>query len=328
MATLGTTALTLADLAKRMDPDGSTAQIVELLTQKNEILEDMHWEPGNLTTGHRTTVRTKLPSVGWRRLNLGVLASKSQVAQMDEACGLMEAFSEVDEELLALADNPAQTRLQEDSAFLEAMNEEMASTLFYGNAATAIDEFNGLATRYASLTGDYADSMISGAGAGSDNTSIYVVVWGPTTVFGIVPKNTKAGLEQKDLGVETKTDSNNRILRVARTQFKWRAGLAVKDWRYVIRICNIDVSNLIAESSAADLIKLLIRALERIPSLSAGRAAIYCNRTVRTMLRIQMLAKSNLNLTLDTIAGKKVLMFDGIPVRQCDQLLTTEATVS
>jgi len=60
MATLSSNALTLIDFAKRIDPDGKTPKIVELLAQTNEILDDMKFMEGNLPTGHRITVRTGL----------------------------------------------------------------------------------------------------------------------------------------------------------------------------------------------------------------------------------------------------------------------------
>ena len=62
MATLSSINPTLADLAKVTDPDGSISDVVEILNQTNEILLDMTWLEGNLTTGHRTTVRAGLPT--------------------------------------------------------------------------------------------------------------------------------------------------------------------------------------------------------------------------------------------------------------------------
>ena len=62
MATLSSTALTLADWAKRMDDNYKTAKVVELLSQCNEILDDALFMEGNLPTGHKTTIRTGLPS--------------------------------------------------------------------------------------------------------------------------------------------------------------------------------------------------------------------------------------------------------------------------
>ena len=80
MAVLGSNVATLADIAKRTDPDGKISSIVELLSQTNEMLPDMLWKEGNLATGERTTVRTGLPTVAWRLLNQGVQPSKSTTA--------------------------------------------------------------------------------------------------------------------------------------------------------------------------------------------------------------------------------------------------------
>ena len=55
--------LTLADWAKRLDPQGKVPTIVELLAQSNPILDDVAYMEGNLPTGHRVTVRTGLPDV-------------------------------------------------------------------------------------------------------------------------------------------------------------------------------------------------------------------------------------------------------------------------
>ena len=127
MAVLASNVLTLADWAKRLDPDGKVPTIVELLKKTNPILDDMMFMEGNLPTGHRTTVRTGLPDVFWRLINAGVPPSKSTTAQIDEHAGILEAWSEVDVELAKLNNNVAQFRLSEASAFIEAMNQEMAS---------------------------------------------------------------------------------------------------------------------------------------------------------------------------------------------------------
>src|SRR5882724_4062119 len=209
MATLSTGALTLADWAKRLDPNGKTPTVVELLAQTNEVLDDMLFQEGNLPTGHRTTVRTGLPTVAWRLLNQGVAPSKSTTAQIDEQAGMLEAWSEVDVDLAKLNGNIKQFRLSEASAFIEAMNQEMAQTLFYGNAGTAPEEFTGLSTRYSNISGATNGShVISGGGSGSDNSSVWLVVWGDNSIHGIFPKGSKAGLVHEDFGIETVETTN------------------------------------------------------------------------------------------------------------------------
>jgi len=333
MATLANTALTLADWAKRTDPEGRVPVVAELLSQTNEILEDAVFMEGNLPTGHRVVIRTGLPTVYWRALNQGIPNSKSTTAQVDESCGILEARSEVDKDLAELNGNTGAFRLSEDQAFLEAMNQTQAQTMFYGNPSTDPKQYLGLATRYGTISGaGNAANIIDAGGTGTDNTSIYLVVWGENTVFCPFPKGSKAGLMHNDLGEQTVYNGDGTRLQALATQYQWKNGLVVKDWRYVVRICNIDVSNLTGESSAADLIKLMSRALDRIPNLGFGRPVFYMNRTVYSMLRIQALAKSQNVLAVEKGLNQfgtaaSWMSFEGVPLRKVDALLNTEARV-
>lgn len=334
MAVLGSSVATLTDHIKRMDPNGKIADIVEMLSQENEVLRDMMWKEGNLPTGERTTVRTGLPTVAWRLLNQGVTPSKSTTAQIDEACGKMEAWSEVDVALAGLNGNTAAWRLSEAQAFIEAMNQEMASTLFYGNSSTAPEEFTGLAARFNALSGaGNSQNVITGSGSGSDNSSIWLIVWGARTIHGIYPKGSKVGLSHNDLGeetAETTAGMGGTRLRVFRDQFTWDCGIALRDWRYVVRIPNIDISNLVAKSSAADLIELMIKAIHRVKSLKAGRASFYMNRSCFQMLDIQRRDDviSGGGLVYKDVDGMAVPHFRGIPIGIVDALLETEAAVA
>lgn len=346
MATIGTNARTLTDVAKTWDPDGKPARIVELLSQCNQVLDDVLFVEGNLPTGTRTTVRTGLPSVTWRLFNQGVQVTKSTTAQFDEHCGMMEAWSEVDVDLAKLNGNAEAYRLSEASAYIEAMNQEFVQTLFYGNAGVSPEEFTGLATRYSTL----GQNCISGGGSGSDQSSIWLIGWGANTIHAIYPKAMQGGLEHKDHG-ETVTETVNGVggsrMAIYRDQWKWKAGIAVRDWRYAVRGCNIDISNLVAESSAANLTKLMIKMWHRIPTMTGAmtkegyvgvKPAWYMNRTVAQMLDIQRYnvmsgagtGSQNLGGSIEwaTIDGKYVPTFRGIPIRIVDQLLETESTVS
>jgi hypothetical protein len=339
MATLSANALTLADWAKRLDPDGKVSAIVELLTQTNEILLDSRWIEGNLPTGHRTTVRTGLPTVAWRLLNQGVAPSKGTTAQIDEQAGMLEAWSEVDKDLALLNGNVGAFRLSEARAFLEAMNQEMAQTMFYGNSGLAPEEFTGLAPRYSSLSAGNGQNIVSGGGSGSDNSSVWLIVWGENTVHGIFPKGSKAGLIHEDRGEQiisggTGMGASRLVALVDR--FQWKGGIAVKDWRYAVRIANIDISDLVASTgtqastAATRLLNLFSKAVHRIPALGMGHAAFYANRTVLEYLDIQARADVNSGggLTYENVDGKRVSSFRGIPIRTCDALLETEATVA
>jgi hypothetical protein len=343
MTTLSTSNLTLADWAKRTDPDGRVPIIAELLSQSNEILEDCVFKEGNLPTGERVVVRTGLPAVYWRALNQGIPSSKSTTAQVDEACGILEARSEVDKDLAMLNGNTAQFRLSEDTAFLEAMNQTQATTLFYGNPATDPKTFLGLAPRYSDIgvgAPNNAQNILSAGGSDATaNTSIYLVVWGDQTVYCPFPKGSKAGLIHEDLGEQTVYNADGTRLQAYATRYQWKNGLVVKDWRYVVRICNIDVNDLIGQTGtqaanvATNIIKLMARSLYRIPNMAMGKPAFYMNRTVHSGLSIAALDKSQYVLKINEGLSQfgtpySWLSFLGVPLRRVDAIVNTEAVVA
>ena len=327
MAAIGNTALTYTDWAKRYN-DGRISVIVELLSQTNEILDDMRWVEGNLPTGHRTSVRTGLPLGTWRQLNYGVQPTKSTTSQVTDTCGMLETYSEIDKALADLNGNTAEFRLSEDKAFLEGLSQQLAQTLFYGNTATTPEKFMGLTPRFSTLNAGTASSqnVIDAGGTGADNTSIWLVVWSDLTVHGIFPKGSKAGLQMRDLGEQTLLDATGNRYQGYRTHYKWDAGLTVRDWRYAVRIANIDVSDL-ASGTPADLTKHMIRATHKVPSLKTGQPVFYMNRTGRQWLDIQAANKDNVMLKISEFEGRPVREFLGIPIRTCDQILNTEARV-
>lgn len=328
MSVLTTANPTYLDIAKRTDPDGRTAKIVEMLEQSNEILLDATVTECNDGTSHKTTVRTGLPQGTWRRLYQGVQPEKSTTVQVTDSTGMLEAYAEVDKKLIDIAPDPAGFRLSEERPFVEGMTQNVAKTLFYGNQSTEVEKFTGFAPRYNSLSAVNGQNIVDAGGTGSDNTSIWLVCWGENTCHMLYPKGSKAGISQRDLGEDTKVNADGSMYQVYRTHWGWDAGLTVRDWRYVVRVANIDVSDIRTTDSAMQkLVSLLIDAEERLPSLGMGRAAFYCNRTVRTALRKGILGKVSNQLTEETVAGKRATMFDGIPIRICDQLVNNEARV-
>lgn len=326
MTVKGLTALTLADWGKRVDPNGKVDKIIELLGQTNPILQDMPFVEGNLPTGHRTTIRTGLPAATWRLLNYGVPQGKSTTAQVTDTVGMLETYAEVDKSLADLNGNTAEFRLSEDRAFIEGMNQQMAQTLFYGDTSVNPQQFMGLSSRYSSKSAGNGQNIIDAGGTGTDNTSIWLVVWGENTVHGIFPKGQKAGLQHQDLGEQTLIDANGGKYQGYRTHYKWDNGLALRDWRYVVRIANIDVSDL-SGGSAANIVKLMVAALHRIPNRGMGKPVFYMNRTIAQALDLQSLDKASLALSVKETEGEFWTTFRGIPIRETDAILETESRV-
>lgn len=334
MATLGHTVLSLADISKTLDPNGSPAMIAEMLSQKIPVMQDMKWREGNLLHGHQVTIRTGLPTVYWRIVNRGVLPSASTSAQITESCGEAVTMGEMDKSVAETGGNLAANRANESKTHIMAMGQEVSSTIWYGNASVSPEEMNGIAVRYSSSTANSADNLILAGGAGSDNTSIYLINWGEN-VFGIFPKGSQAGLEHIPKDLETIEDVNavagTRMLGY-RDYFYWKAGLVVKDWRYAARAANIDVSLLQGNSSPADLYDLMTFMTHRVEGLEEGDGTpvFYMNRTVAEMLDVQ--ARDNVKtggqLSYSVVEGKRILTFRGIPIKVTDSILDSETLVA
>lgn len=344
MALIGNSALTLADWATRVDQDGTTPVVIDLLSQSNAMLDDMLFMEGNLTTGHKTTIRTGLPSGTWRRLYQGVQPGKSTTAQIIENVGNLEGYSEIDKDLADLNGSAPEFRMGEDAAFYEGMTQQMQAAMLYSNSVSTPEQIMGLTPRYNSLAGAATGAnIIDAGGTGSTNTSMWVVGWGANSICGIFPKGKIGGLQHRDLGEDVKVNTDGSLFQVYRSHFKWEAGICVRDWRYAVRIANIDVT-LLNGGSAANLINALVSSFHRMPTapsstrigtdpsrpsgaVGATSFAIYCNRPVASALDRQAMNKTNVLLNMTEWNGKPVTMFRGVPIRVVDQLLSTEARV-
>ena len=340
MATLTAYNPTLLDLTKRLAPDGAIDTIAELLAEPEDLLNYMTWVEGNMPTGHRTTVRTGLPTPTWRKLYGGVQPTKSTTAQITDSCGMMEAYAEVDKALADLNGNTASFRLSEERAHIQGMGIEFMDTLFGGNEASNPEEFTGFGPRFNSTSAENASNLFSSENteSGDDYTSIWLIVWSPLTVHGIYPKGSKVGLQMTDKGqvtVENATDYSGGAVgggrfEAYRTHYRWDCGLSVRDWRYVVRIPNIDKSTLLATAaSGADLPDLMYQALRRLPSMGLGRPVFYMARDTLTMLQRQLSYKvKDSSLTIQNVGGVMTETFHNIPIKRVDVLAADEARVA
>ena len=336
---------TLVDWAKAIDPNGKVFKVAELLNQSNEVLPYLPFREGNLATGHRAAVRTGLPTVALRSFYKGVKVGKSGRATIEDVCAMAEARNEVDQDLAELNGNVNEFRLSEGMAYIEAMNQKWAQQLIYGDTSVDGEGILGLAPRYNSIAAQSGANIIDAGGTGADNTSVYLVVLGENTVHGIYPKGSKAGLIHEDLGLIDAFDENNDRFRAYADLWRWKFGMHVKDWRYVVRIANIDVSDLTSQTATQAITastwinKLMVKALARIPTMGMGTPVFLASRTVKEMLSVGALDKSqnalSFSAALDqhgavspgSVSGGATLKFQGVPVLTVDQILATEARV-
>jgi hypothetical protein len=159
---------------------------------------------------------------------------------------------------------------------------------------------------------------------------MWLVGWGPETVYGIYPKGSMGGLQAEDLGKVLIDDGTGEDLLAWVTEWTWKFGLCVRDWRYVSRLCNIDTGQAASIDPSADsLIPAMIEMYNRLYDAKMGKPAFYCNRLVYTLLWNQAReAVKNSTLTTQMVEGQPVLSFMGIPVRRTDGITNTEAVVA
>lgn len=353
---------TLVNWAKFLDPNGKPYKLAELLNQSNELLQYIPWMEGNLATGHKAAVRAGLPTVQFRRMYQGVPVSKSDRAIIEDVCAEQVGRNEIDRTLAELNGDVAAFRMSEALGFVEAQAQACAQALVYGDQSANKDGITGLTPRYNNIaavngvTFNTAANIIDAGGTGSNNTSVWLVVMGSDTVTGIFPKGSKAGLQHEDLGLIDAFDINNNRYRAYAEAWTWQYGFHIKDWRYAVRIANINVSDLINRTgtqvpgipptgSATQLIYLMSKAMQRIPSMGMGMPLFLASRTVKEMLSIQALDKSQNALSFRDalnqfgtqgpgssggtgtgLTGGR-MEYMGIPILTVDRLLSTEARV-
>ncbi len=335
MAELGLGVPTWADIVKTLDPNGTPARIINLMSRQNGFVRRAPIIEANMPNAHRVSMLTGLPTPTWRKFNQGIQPSTGSYAQVDEAIGMMEDISEVDKAAADATGNPALYRLQKARTHIEGMVQDLSSVVFYG-AKEDVNKFIGLSARYSVLSGDpIAQNVISGGGTGSDNMSIWLISFDPERITLCYPKgDPNVGIHHEDRGVEVNETVGGVAgskMRVYRDWFSWYCGLVVADWRYAVRICNLDVSDLKAlNASAPNLFDLGIEAVSRLPITPEGNTYFFMPRVAYSAL-IRQARKDVMNgggLDYDVVGGKRIPTLHGIPIEIDDALLTTEAAVS
>lgn len=345
--------LTLADVARRLDPKGKLDDMAEILSQTNDMIDDEPMVEANGETCHVTTLRTSLPRGTYIRYYQGVDYTKSNAAQATFGISLMRAYSQIDKELANLGGRAPETRASEDSAHMEGMAQQQAAMLAYGNGVLNPEQFTGLMPYLNTVSianAQNAQNVFDCGGTGSSNASILLVGWGEDSVFGIYPKGSKGGLVFEDKGDTTPGfDSNGRRFEAYTSLFQWYMGLAIKDWRFLIRLSNIDTTTAgLLGPTPPDMFAIMSRSVVRLPtaaqnvsgitrmgSSSEGRmdartprkTKFYVDRTVRSAMDIQAIRNKNVLLSSTEYDGKPVVSFRNIPIGVQDALLNTEARV-
>lgn len=347
---IGNTYLNIYEAMKSSDPKGGLWPLVEMLHGNSVVLQDAITVMCNSGTKHKHSIRTGLPTVAWGALYQGIPQSKSSRQNVEDSTGFIEGMSSVDKRLIDLfGERGRMLRLSEAQAFIEAMTQEMEQSVFYSDTATTPEAFKGLAARYNVIGGGGAgDQVIDAGGTGSDNTSIWGVTWSEGATHLIHPENTSVGVKREDKGEREERDELGNIYYVLREMFTWHIGMSVRDWRYNGRVCNLDM-NQVQDGTVNpyDFLRSLYYRLEgrrraRIGSnvdksgdgdsaIPLSRTAIYMNRDMLEALdkigTNSSVGDNFIRLVPKEIEGQEVLTYRGIPIRETEALLSTEARV-
>ena len=323
------TAYTLKEIGQFYDEGGKMRTFINMLAQDNPLLEHMPFIMGNETDGHSHNMVTSLPTVQLRALYQGTSASKGGVSTVKDVCRQLSARFGVDRDLLEKYEGDSAKnafRMQHGKLHIEAMKQTAVGYMIYGNNNSNAAEWLGLTPRYQYTT---SPGVVNAGGSTSDKqTSIWGIVWDPMGVHGIYPKNMKAGVQHEDLGLHDAYDADGKPYRAYGDEWKWNLGLAVGDWRYATRICNIDTTTVKTFSSGdpvVDLQTYTIEAKNKVPAGVRGRLKWYVPNIVMTALELQAIKAPNVQLHYGEYFGSKSqLMLHGCPVFECDGILETE----
>lgn len=331
MATLAENNLTIADAVRMSGADGKVLAVAEILHQKNGIVADIPWKESDTPEGHMSVQETSLPEIYTKTANGYVPSSKGTDAQTLEALETLEGWSVIEEQVASYGGDVAGKRANQTKKFTEKFNQTVADRFFYGNGSTTVGQINGLGTRFASTSGTTGSNVILGGSLSgqTDNMSIWLIGWGENKVGGVYRKGSPGGFRLRDWGsvIEFNSDGEQRV--VYKEQYNWDIGLALDDWRYVVRIPNIDKSLLIA-GTGADLFDKMILAIEAIPDIDSCRPSFYMNRTTKAFLNIQArnAVQTGGQLSYEVVDGRRLSMFQGIPITISDRLTESETRIS
>lgn len=346
---------TLADLAKfgKIGEGQNLDVIAELLAKNNAIIQDCPLVEANGYTEHMSAYEISMPKAYVAEFNRGVPASHATIGQRRESLCMFEARSSVDVRLYEMqGENAAKWRFFQDKRFIRSMNDAVSEMMFYGESGKNISHFDGFATRYGTLDdkkSQNARQVFSMGGkkdtAKSGLSSIYAVAWGDSTCHGLYPKGGSGTIKYTDYGAEIAFDKDKNPYHVYTSVYNLTLGLAIPDFRSVVRICNIDIDQILngdklgtgvlnKDGSTNILIEINSALRNLDPTHNASKVVLYANKDVMAGLENCMIRSDALRTPLSTVLDShnpentvpEIKLF-GYTIKQCDAISSNEAEV-
>ncbi len=324
----------------QMSHNQEIIDVAEVLNETNDMIADAHVQQANDITSHVVSRRTLMPVPTWTKVGAGWSPTAGLVQQVRETIGTLRSRYQAPQQVLDLQPNPAKARQQQERTHIEAMGQEFSRTVISGSMAGSPEEFDGLESRYGSLSStadvrtgaaDASYVIDNGDSSASDDTSIWFIQWGPGKVYLVYPRNSAGGgIKREDKGlVLTNADNTAAAAGITAqiwsfiTEFSWEVGLVIEDTRTVKRLANIDSVPGQTNSLNEDNI-IQIRNNFQTP----GTISMYVNETVFTQLQILAKDKTNVIWTPADPLGRPQMMFQDMPVRRMDKQSLTNSETS
>jgi len=337
MSTLTAASLTLAEQMKQIGPDGNLLEVVNVLSEFNEIDIDAPYIMANDRFSDLSNKVISLPSIGTRRINRGSAGGVGQTKQHREFVEIMEARPYIDTLLLdGEPDGGVQARLNQIGLFIEAMAQAKADHLLYGDHSTDGEVINGFLTRTADSS---QANVVKMGGSGSATASLLLVEWDPKRCALIYPKampngNAASALVHQALGVSEYdngrvqiTDDEGRRFDALESVIRVSFGIKLLDDRNIFRLANIESAGNSNTLFDTDKMNELVRAVNKLTS-KGRNAVIYCNADIKSEFDIYAL-EHLLGCTVSKdVFGQPVTMFRNIPIRLVEAMVSTETALA
>lgn len=352
MTVNGTRALTYVDFLKGLDAKGNfDHRVINLAVKANEMLDDITVIEANNGTALETTFRTEVPKPVWTQYYGGIPSNKGSKAKLKVSCGRMATKILVDKKMYDDAKDKDAVIADELQSAQDGMKLEMGNMLIYGLLEDNPLGFNGLFKHYDKYgSNDDSNSAhyvlnalkaYSGTTAATDDGnvsdlgSIALVGWSPNTITCFHPENHKQGgieITPKRVVDVADPDKGGDATYEAYLQYLyWSLGLAVRDFRYGGRICNIQRDKMLTGSEenakGGPYAELIDRLSQRVHD-SGVKQAFYMDKRMweNVCVIFSRLTRGNA-ITFQHVEARKERRLYGIPVRIQDSMKVAETKV-
>lgn len=336
MSTLGSTAVTTADLRASLDPKGNAARVFEVLEVASPVIKEGTWIESNMPNGHQSTIQGSEETATKRRYERGVAKSKTVNIPVIDKAVQYAANVEVDINKLEEYPSPETYLRGQEHRKVVAMHKDFESDFFYGNDSISPEDPRGIATRFNSLSsvvGNPGYQVVS-AGGSTNLTSLYLVGFGDDGVNMFYPMGSEAGVSRIVEPKQRVTDADGKVYYAYCIFNNWKTGLVVENYRAgILRIANIDSAALATYGSGTDtspdVIGIALRAMERVETNNTLKYCWFGNETAIGWLKTMYKNTNNLNVTMQELQnGMQQVRLCGIPVYKSFQILNSESAVS